>query len=179
MCVIDPELAVNDTVVEPAETFAAADIVSCWEVPTVREKLLGDTLMPDGVDALTCTLLESPFTSLTEICADWVPPAAITRVAGCADNEKSGWGPDGPPPPHETNEHQITATARLQIAPRRIPDFLCPRTKLLGRAMMVLSAQHITPDRLVEGDFLCRVENSPFLTHHLFDLTLIRLITIV
>jgi hypothetical protein len=50
---------------------------------------------------------------------------------------------------------------------------------------MVLSEQHITSDRIVEGDFLCQVENSPFLTHHLFDnnhlfdLILIRLTTIV
>jgi len=80
--VSDPELAVNNTVVGPAEMLETADIVSCWAAPTVKEKLLGDTLTPDGGVALTCTLPEKPFMPLAESWADCVPLAAITRVAG-------------------------------------------------------------------------------------------------
>src|ERR1700723_2561914 len=115
-------------VVGPAETLEAADIVSCWGIPTVREKLFGDTLMPDGGVAVTCTLLENPSVPLTETWADCVPLAAITRIAGCADNEKSGCGPDEepdePPPLHEINPQQIAVTTR-PITAGRIPDSGC------------------------------------------------------
>lgn len=77
-----PELPVNETVTVPGDALTAADIVSRCGAPMASEKLLGDTLMPEGGAAVTCTLPENPSTPLTEICADSDPPCAIARVAG-------------------------------------------------------------------------------------------------
>jgi len=63
---------------------------TCCGAPIDKEKLLGDTLRPDGTVTVTCTLPENPFIPLTETCAGCVSPCASTTVAGCADKEKSG-----------------------------------------------------------------------------------------
>ena len=76
------ELPVKEIVAVPGERFAAADTVTGTGVPGVTEKLLGETVIPDGGVAFTCTLPVSPFFPVAEIWIDCVPPGAITRVAG-------------------------------------------------------------------------------------------------
>jgi hypothetical protein len=67
VCEAEPELPVNESVAVPGEELAAADIVNCSGVPVETEKLLGETVMPEGGVAVTCTLPENPFTPVTEI----------------------------------------------------------------------------------------------------------------
>jgi hypothetical protein len=91
--VIVPEMPVN-AIDELPEALEVAETMSCSGAPGESEKLLGDTLTPNGGVDVICTAFENPFSPVTEICADCVPPGVITIVAGCKDKEKSGGGPD-------------------------------------------------------------------------------------
>lgn len=86
----DPAEPVKVIVAAPGETLEAAETVSCCGALSDKEKLLGETLTPEGAEVVISALPEKPFLPVIETDADCVPPGAMTTVAGCVDTVKSG-----------------------------------------------------------------------------------------